>query len=720
MPHRLEPLLNPASIAVVGASERENTPGREIMNNLLNGGYGGSLYTVNPRYQSVCGVPCFADLAALPETVEQVYIAVGDAHVEGVLEKAIEHGARAVVVISSLAGDGHESALMTRIRDRADDAGILLMGGNTMGYYNFTRGLWACAFDTRDNHVASGGITLITHSGAGMSGLIDCDERLDCNLAVSTGQELTVRMDEYMDYALEQEATRVVGLFMETAREPEALRAVLRKARDRGIPVVALKVGRTEFSARLAESHSGAMAGQDTAFQALFDRYGVIRVRDLDEFTTALIMFNQPHPVAPGGLVALHDSGGERQLLVDLADELGVAVTELGDETVRQLEQTLDPGLPAVNPLDAWSAGGPNYHRIMEDCLAALMTDPAAAMGAVVHDRAPDGRIYTDYFDYMRKGHAASGKPAFLVANRQGTGSDPRVVEVTREGFPVLDGLRPFLVGARALMDFRDFQTAFLTGPADAVPLVDENMAATWRSRLRRRAERNESPGEATVLQMLGAFGIPASEAVTANSEAGVLRAAKSLTHPVVLKTAEPGIAHKSDVGGVVMCIADEEGLRTAYRDISGRLGPAVVVMPQVAHDGVEMVLGMVRDRQFGPLVMLGFGGRDVESEGRVRFLMPPFGPQTARRAVDRLPGRARLDAWRGRGPLAVDAYCAAAARFSVMVSCLADTIYELDVNPVIVHGDGCVAVDAFIGLGEVAKAASPGELKDELSSTFG
>jgi len=698
MAHRLESLLNPASIAVIGASERESTPGREIINNLLNGAYPGPLYAVNPRYEEVCGVPCFPDLAALPESVEQVFIAVGDAHVEGALEQAIDHGARAVAVICSLAPDGREPSLMARVRERTQNAGILLIGGNTMGYYNFEKHIWACAFDTRENHVAGGGITLITHSGSGLSGLIDCDERLDCNLAISTGQELVVRMDEYMDYALERPSTRVIGLFMETARDPQALRNALGKARDRKVPVVALKVGRTELSARLAASHSGALAGRDDAYQALFDRYGVIRVADMDEFSTALIMFNQPHPVAPGGLVALHDSGGERQLLVDLADELDVSMAVLGDGTVKTLETTLDPGLPAVNPLDAWSAGGPGYHVIMEDCLAAMMADPEAAMGAVVHDRAPNSRIYPDYFEYMRKGYHASGKPAFLVSNRQGTGSDPTVVSVTREGFPVLDGLRPFLVGARAMMKYRDF----LARPTPAPPLVDEILVTRWRDRLESARAAGEFPSEGLALGMLNDFGVPACPVIAAETEAELLEGSKKLIYPLVLKTAETGIVHKSDLGGVAMCIATPEELSAAYAELSRRIGKKVISMPQVMDAGVEMVLGMFRDEQFGPIVMLGFGGRDIEVDGQVRFLLPPFDQETARGAIDALPGRARLEAHRGRGELAVDAYCEAAARFSVMVSSLSDTLFEFDANPVIVHQKGCVAVDAFIGLGEI------------------
>ena len=193
-----------------------------------------------------------------------------------------------------------------------------------------------------------------------MAGIIDCEERIDFNLAVSTGQELCVSMDQYMDFALEQPETRVIGLVHGSrTKSGQGLIDAFRKANEKAVPVVVLKVGRTELSARLAVSHSGAIAGRDDAYQAVFDRYGVQRVEDMDELTTALIMFAQPHAVAEGGLAAIHDSGGERQLLIDLADSMDVPMATMEAHTVARLEEKLDPGLPPVNPLDAWGAGGP-------------------------------------------------------------------------------------------------------------------------------------------------------------------------------------------------------------------------------------------------------------------------------------------------------------------------------------------------------------------------
>ncbi len=696
-PHRLDPLLRPRSIAVLGASERKGTVGCRVVQNLQLGGFGGPLYAINPTRETVHGLPCYKNLADLPETVEQVIFALADSRVEAALEEVIAHGAKSAVMYSTLVLENDTAPfLRERIAQRVRESGLLLAGANGMGFYNLHDGVWACGFDTRHNHPRGGNVTLVSHSGSGMSGIMDCDERICFNLAVSTGQELSVRMDDYMDYAIECMNTRVIGLFMETARNPENLKAVLQKAALRGIPVVALKVGRTELAARLTVSHSGALAGSDAAYQALFDRYGVQRVEDMDELATALIMFAQPHPVAAGGLVGLHDSGGERQLLIDLADRTGVALTEISSETTQTLESLLDPGLPAVNPLDAWSTGGPDYHQVMGKCFTALMTDPQAALGAVVHDRAPHGAVYKDYIDYLRAGHAASGKPVFLVANRQGTGADPQVQDITSKGFPILDGLRSFLVGSRCLLGFRDFQTQLahdgLPAKVSVLSGEEEQAARRWSTRL----SLGETLQEQESLKLLEDFGLPCNRSIAAENEASVLAAAAELGFPLAVKTAQPGLLHKSDQGGVRLNISDAAGLAGVYRDMSQRLGSRVLISRMIPA-GVEMVLGVVRDEQFGPLVMLGFGGIYVETMKDVAFALPPFNAATARRLVDRLKLRPLLDKVRGRAAVDVDGYCAAAAKLSQLAARLGDVISEIDINPLILGPQSCIAADALV-----------------------
>jgi acyl-CoA synthetase (NDP forming) len=696
--HRLDPLLRPASIAVVGASERPGSVGRRTVENLLQGGYQGPLYAVNPGYESILGVHCFPDLAALPETVEHVVLTVGDARIEAALDAAIRHGARAATMMSSLVlKNDHSPVLRDRVARRIAESGLIVCGANGMGFYNFGDGVWVCGFDTRGNHLRGGDVTLISHSGAGMSGIIDCEERIDFNLAVSTGQELSTTMDQYMDWALDRPETRVVGLFMETARRPEGMAAAFAKASERGIPVVVLKVGRTEFSARLTVSHSGAIAGRDDAYQALFDRYGVQRVKDMHELATALMMFAQPHAVAAGGLVSIHDSGGERQLLIDLAEDMKVPLADIAPATVSRLQDLLDPGLLPVNPLDAWGAGGPGADAIMRESLAALMADPDAAFGAVVHDRAPHGALYEEYFGYMRAGHGASGKPVFLVSNHQGSGADPAAIAVTREGFPVLDGLRAFLAGARCLLGYRDFRER----PPLAVTTTDSAALKKWRPRL----ARGEILEEYDAGELLRDYGFPMNPARLVTSAAALSEAALGLGFPLVLKTAEPGILHKTDCGGVYLGIETAEHLAEAYGDLAQRLGPKAMIAPMVGVSGAEMVLGLVRDEQFGPLVVLGFGGVNVETIRDVVYALPPFDRESARRMLDSLRLRPLLDALRDRPAVDIDALCLAAERFSLLAAELGDVIDEIDINPVIVHPAGCVAVDALV----VGRRNTPG-----------
>ena len=686
--HRLDPLLRPKSVAVVGASTRPESVGDWVLRNLAKGAYRGRIYPVNPRYKEIQGHRCYPALTELPEVPELVIFAVGDHSLEAVLDEAIAAGVPAAVIQSTLAvDDDSDPPLRDRVRKKIKDAGMLVCGANGMGYYNVRDHVWTCGFDSA-THEAPGKIALISHSGAGMSGIMDCEARLRINLAVSAGNELSTTMDEYLDFALELPETHVVGLFLETARNPEGFRCALEKAARRRIPIVALKVGRTEKSAQLTVSHTGALAGDDACYEALFDRYGVQRARDQDEFTTMLIMFAELHPVGLGGLVSLHDSGGERQLMVDLAEDAGVPLTELSEETVKKLSAVIDPELPAVNPLDAWSRGGPDASEKMTRGLTLMMQDHGAALGVVVHDRAPFGKIYSSYLAYMQRARAESGKPVALVSATQGTGYDDAVVTSTHAGFPVLDGVSRFLKGAHALFAYRDFLLRGQSEPA----APDVGIVGRWQDILR----TGETLGERDALAMLSDFGITATSPLAAADEDAVLAAATQCGYPVVLKTAQKGLLHKSDQAGVVVGITGKEQLRKMYALMRKRLGDDVLVSP-VVDVGVEMILGVKRDPQFGPVVLIGFGGVLAETIADVQFAMPPFDEEHARRCLDRLKLRPLLDGVRGARAVNADAFCQSAARFSIMADALRDVLAELDVNPVIVNEGGAIAVDALV-----------------------
>jgi acyl-CoA synthetase (NDP forming) len=689
-PRRLDPLLKPRSIAVVGASARPGSPGNEVLVNLRKGSFAGDLFAVNPGSDSIDGLACYPSLSALPLVPQHVVFAVSDARVEACLDEAIALGVPAATIFSSLQLQQDRSPpLRRRVRDKALAAGLLLHGGNCMGFFNFHDGVWISGFDTRA-HNAAGNVALLSQSGAGMSGILDCEERLAFSFAASTGQELCLAMEDYLDYVLDLPETRVVGLFLETSRHPAKFIAALDKARQRKVPIVVIKVGKSDLAAQLAVSHSGALVGSDASYQAVFDRYGVQRVDDMTQLATALIMFAQPCPVAGGGLVCLHDSGGERQLAIDLAEQLQVPLTELEPSTVERLEPLLDDGLPAVNPLDAWGSGGAGAAQTMSDCFTAILSDPGAALGAVIHDRAPGGEIYPSYVEYLRAAQLATGKPVFLVANHQGSGGDPRVVQATAQGTPVLDGLREFLVGARCLLSWRNFMAQ---ADASALPGLDAGKLARWRELLR----AGQPLSEAVAGDLLRDFDIPVATGVSIADAEQLGALSGQLRYPVVLKTAMPGIAHKSEVGGVILGLASFDELQAAYKQLAARLGPRALIVPMIEGAGVEMILGVAQDAQFGPVVLLGLGGIHTEVVRDVAVLLPPFSPARARQAVDGLQMRKLLGELRGRPGLAIDQYCDMASHLSVLAVALADCIAEVDINPVRLMVDECIGLDALI-----------------------
>ena len=288
----------------------------------------------------------------------------------------------------------------------------------------------------------------------------------------------------------------------------------------------------------------------------------------------------------------------------------------------------------------------------------------------------------------MQRAHAESGKPVALVSARQGTGYDEAVVTSTHAGFPVLDGVATFLKGVHALFAYRDFQLRERSEMAEA----DAAVVAKWRARL----ETGETLGEGESLGMLGEFSISVGSTRVVDNVNDAVESARDLGYPLALKTAMPGVLHKSEQSGVVLNIQNESQLRECYDDLAATLGATVLLAP-MAGDGVEMILGVRRDPQFGPVLLIGFGGVLAEVARDVTFALPPFDAAHARRCVDRLKFRALLDGVRGKPAADIDAFCDIAANFSSVVSALADVIDEADVNPVIVHRVGCTAVDALV-----------------------
>ena len=690
MPHRLDPLLDPESIVIVGATTSGGM-GSRVIKNLQNGGYKGKLYGLHPKNKDAFGIPCYPDFKSLPEKVEHAIFAVSDERVEGLVDAAIEAGVKAMSMMSMLyLDDDQKPYLKDRIQTKLKEADILLCGANGMGFFHIEKGVWVNGHFSRPNH-EPGGVCIISQSGSGVAGIIDCEERINLNLSVSSGSELTVGAEDYLDYILHQESTTVVGLFLETIRKPDQMIKSFELANEKRIPIVVLKTGRTERSAELTVSHSGGLAGVDDCYNALFDKYGIQRVADMDELATTLIMFDQPHSLANGNMVSMHDSGGERQLIIDIADQQGVEFAELEEATTQKLEEILDPGLPPVNPLDAWGKGLGDADQIMIDSMIAMLSDSNASMGAIVMDRGPLGKIFPEYVDYLEQTNQQTGKPVFLVSNRQGTGTDPLVLELSQNGMPVLDGMHSFLAGVRCLHQYRDF--------LNRKDEINVDLNADKLKKYQGQLEKSDFVSEADALNMFFDLGLNANQSKIIANEEELVSTAKEMGFPLVLKTAVEDVYHKSELSGVYLNIDTEEKLRSSYKELQEKLPGNALLAKMVQSEGVEMIVGMTTDQQLGPMVTIGFGGYYAEAMNDAITLMPPFSKEMAKNALSKLKMKTLLEGYRGSKPADLDAFAEFASRFSVIAVELSNQVCEIDLNPVILGNDNCIAVDALISL---------------------
>ena len=693
--HALTPMLAPHSVALVGASRKRNSVGNDMIRNIIASGFDGAVYPVNPSYAQLYGYACLPSLADLPKPVDLAVLSVPNRVLEHVVTEAIAAGARSLVIFGSAELEGN-AALRDRIAALARAAQVPICGANCMGFFNPRHPIRAfSAFHPEPLEV--GGLTLIAQSGSLLQALLFNDERLKFNLAISTGQELVTTAADFMDYSLDQPETRCIAMVLESIRDPQAFVAALQKARDRSVPVIVLKLGRTEAGAHFALSHTGAIAGNAEIYEALFRRFGVISVRDLSELAaTAILLSTIRKPLAPGGLSAILDSGGERELIVDVAFDCGVPFAQINSETTNILADTLDHGLTPVNPVDAWGTGR-DFEGVFETCLAALMRDPDTGLGMFVADLSEELDLHAAYVDVCLAVARAADKPLVVMTNYSAWSHRKHAVRLARSGIPVLDGTVSSLRAVRHAMDWRDFMARDMIQDATTV----NPHAAHWRAVL---ADRDEPLSEDEGYALLTDYGIPVPRHRIVTSRVEAVAAAVELGLPVVLKTATPGILHKSDVGGVRLNLRDPEAVGEAYDTLAAKLGDRVLVC-EMAKGQVELALGLVRDAAFGSFVMVAFGGVWIEILKDSQLAMVPLDHEVAARRIAALKMAPVLDGVRGAPPCDREALINAVVCLGALATDLGDLIGDLDINPVLVGETGVIALDSLIV--PLAKGAS-------------
>lgn len=676
-------MLSARSVAVVGASPRPGSFGHRLVTEVSRSPSAPAVHLVNPRYDDVLGKPCVPSLFDIDGPVDLVLMGVSDSLLEEQLRRAAERGDRSAVVFGTAyepAGEG--PTLTARLAEIAVGGDMALCGAGCMGFVNVTNGLRAIGYVER-GLIPAGPVALITHSGSAFSALLRTHRRIGFTLAVSSGQELVTTSADYLDAALDDPATRVVALLVETIRDADRLRAGLDRAARNDVAVVMLTVGGSPVGRSLVAAHSGAIAGADAAWEALTDAYGLLRVRDLDEMADTLELFSIGRRAGPGGLASVHDSGAERTLVADVAHEEGVAFAALGDSTIGRLTGLLEPGLQPTNPLDVWGTGS-GTRELFTGCLTALADDPAVAVLALSVDLVEEYDGDQSYPQAVLDVAAATTKPVVVLSNVASAIDQVSASRLRTAGVPVLEGTRG---GLRALGHLMTHGAT--GGRRHGECRVDEVRRNHWRALL-----------EAGPLDTVAAFallrdyGVGTVNVDVAESREAAVLAASRLGWPVVLKT--EAVAHKSDVGGVILDLGHSEAVGTAYDDLAHRLGPRVLVSA-TAPPGVELALGLVTDPLLGPLVVVAAGGVLIEVLGDRAVGLPPLDDDAAGRLLERLAVRRLLKGYRGTPPADTSSICQAINGLSQLAIELGDLIATLDVNPLIAGPKAAVAVDVLL-----------------------
>ncbi|GAB2936206.1 acetate--CoA ligase family protein [Streptomyces heilongjiangensis] len=694
----LDRFFRPESVAVVGASDTEGRPNTGITRQLLAWAerVGARLHPVHPTRPSVFGVPCSPSVADLPEQVDLAVLLVSDP-LPLIDELAAAKVKFAVAFASGFAETGEEGALAQQrlAAAVARSAGLRLLGPNT----NLN------AFERFRDDLDGPAIALITQSGHQGRPVFSLQE-LGIRLShwAPTGNEADLETADFISYFAERPEVGAIACYIEGLKDGRSFLLAADRAARRGVPVVAVKVGRTEAGARTAATHTGKLTGADAVVDAAMRQYGVIRVDGLDELqdtATLLARARRPRSGAPArpvadGVVVYSISGGTGAHFADLATEAGLRLPTLSEAKQAELHQWIPGYLNVANPVD--NGGHPVGDWRGPRILDAILDDPAVGV-LICPITGPfppmSDKLAQDLVDAAER----TDKLVCVV-----WGSPVGTEDAYREtllGSSKVATFRTFancITAVRAHLDHARFTTAYRS-PFDEAPRSPSPSFRKARELMRPGQQLSEHAAK----QLLRAYGIRVPREQLVTSAAAAVRAASLVGYPVVMKASGARIAHKTELGLVKIGLTSASQIRDAYRELTdiARYEDVPldgVLVCQMVERGVEMVVGVTHDDLFGPTVTVGLGGVLVEVLRDAAVRVPPFGEDQARAMLAELRGRALLDGVRGAPPADVDALVEVVLRVQRMALELGDEIAELDINPLMVlpRGQGAVALDAL------------------------
>jgi acetate---CoA ligase (ADP-forming) len=693
----LDSLFNPRSIAVIGASERPSA-GRAILGSLMRMGYEGAFYPVNPRYESVLGQRCHASIEALPREIDAAVFCIGNARLLESYRAAIDRGMRGAVVFSAGFSEAHTQegdALSRELKGMSLEAGVAMLGPNCMGVLNPATASSMYMHEVFDPERLAGNVGFMSQSGSiCIAMLADC-RRYGFSHAISTGNEEIVSSCDVLEALIDDPTTRVIASFTESVREPERFVALLDRAADRGKPVVVLKVGKTARAQRAILSHTGGLAGESRTFSAMLRAHRAIEVDDLGAMAEVLALCQGAKWPKGKRLAVVTGSGGQTELLLDISSRTPIDLPALGTEERATVEQVVGHVSGDGNPLDAWGNGNPNenYPWALRTLGNSNAFDAVAFCGDGMDGHPLDDPAEDLLYAQMVANAAVSTQlPLVFFSTRSGVFRSDQEEVVRQAGVALLSGAREGMMALAKMADWAQPVPAAREAPTGEIIAIDSS-----------RASINEFDAKRLIEQT----GVPSVPERMVQSLAEAVDAAGVIGYPVVLKVAADSIPHKTEHRLLELDLADEMALKDAWSLIQSRIAsmspvPVIegLVVQKMVKGGLEFLIGVKRDADFGPMLVLGLGGTLVDLAPEVEVRPLPLRAGDAEHMIEALPIAARLiDGVRGAKPADRAALHACLYAVSDFISRTGDAIAELDLNPVKVmsEGAGCFVVDAVI-----------------------
>jgi acetyltransferase len=699
----LQRFFTPASVAVIGATDREGSVGRTVLANLLSPSFRGRVYAINPARKTVLGIPCHSKFTDLPERVDLAVIVTPASTVPDVIHDCVAAGVASAIVISAgfkeKGPDGAE--LEHRIQAEIRDSRMRVLGPNCLGMMNPRLGLNA----TFARDIARPGkVAFLSQSGALLTAILDWSarEQVGFSAIVSTGSMLDVGWGDLISFFGEDAHTQSIVLYIESVGDA---RSFLSAARAVALnkPIIVIKAGRSEAASKAAASHTGALTGSDEVFDAALRRCGVLRVQSIsDLFSMAEVLSKQPRPRGPR-LTILTNAGGPAVLATDALLAGNGALAVLSTETLEALNLFLPPHWSHGNPIDILGDADPDRYARALDIAAK---DPNSDGLLVI--LAPQGMTDSASVAERLKAHAAvEGKPV-LASWMGGASVADGEAALNRAGIPTF----PYPDAAANAFNYMWRYAYNLRGLYETPLLTDRpESRVSARRKVHEILDSVRSSGrnllsEFESKEVLSLYGIPIVETLLAQNESEAVDAARKIGFPVVLKVHSKTITHKTDVGGVTLNLGSADAVRQAFRSmqvsVSERANPAaflgVSVQRMVRLEGYELILGSSVDSQFGPVLLFGSGGQLVEVYRDRALALPPLNTTLAQRFMEQTKIFAALKGVRGRKAVDLSALEQILVRFSELIVEHPE-IKETDVNPLLVSANGMVALDARIVL---------------------